>query len=356
MQIKVLDSVLDYGPAIKGWYNSRTEQADVTYLYSVDAPVNEFPTALLEFVGMTIIEREIFTSARNHVVWARTSRVDDPTQFTVPHEFENKEYYHNQRSVMRTNRDSGMSQDQWRLALPLVSHTSWTARMSFRDIIKMGRYFSYLAYHQRIQKDLRPRFLMVADRLQDVIEKFMRSTAKAHNAFHGMKLVKFLNEQNIDNVNFATTHFRAVTAIIPIALRAQLVRHREIHFVDDFFALLCCKEVTTLLLRHTVRLQAIARTDVWNAIIGKRGCWIAQADLWEPVVSRFEGATLPCADGNCPYEVDASARLVAGADPNPPCPRYCNLKGIDKSQYVQRMRDEATKRGMKEFWEREITQ
>jgi hypothetical protein len=45
---------------------------------------------------------------------------------------------------------------------------------------------------------------------------------------------------------------------------------------------------------------------------------------------------LPCHDGRCPYAGDAALR-VSGADPGVPCPRFCDITGVDKAPFRDRM-------------------
>lgn len=72
-------------------------------------------------------------------------------------------------------------------------------------------------------------------------------------------------------------------------------------------------------------------------VIGKRGCWLAQTDLWEPIIQGMvrELATLdpyfrsiiapPCIKGGkfgaCKFKIENDARVL-GTDPLTPCPMY----------------------------------
>lgn len=347
MKIELMNDV-SYTPAIAGWGNSRDRHGlyGAEDMAGVDAPVNELPSALLEFKEFMILEREIFVTARNHVIWARTSRVDDPLKFLVPDEFHDATVHANLRHLMMEKHDRGVHQDQWRMHLPLVSETSWTARMSYRDIIKMHKYFLYLA--ASVDTQLRPRFAKVAEELYNLLLRFIPHRHIINRAIEQMKEVHFLNENRVSRFNGATAgnDFYIASMDIPIALRAQLVRHREIAFVDDFFDQLCQTGIQGATIGDIVTVQAVAKHDVWASVIGKRHCWIAQADLWEPITRQFERLPLPCEDGICPFAADAEARLQPGKDPGAPCPRYCNLNGKDKEPWKSAMRIEAIKRGV----------
>ncbi len=81
-------------------------------------------------------------------------------------------------------------------------------------------------------------------------------------------------------------------------------------------------------------------------VIGKRGCWLAQADLWEPIIQGMvrELSVLdpyfrtiiapPCIKGGkfgaCKFKIENEAR-VAGTDPLPTCPLYASeVMGTDE--------------------------
>lgn len=339
--------------AVKAWSLSRDPQADyaVDMIAAVDAPVMEMPTALLNFENFTIIEREIFCSLRNHVVWARTSRVDDPMLFTVPEDFKSKRHEMYRRS-MALSVDQKIAQDQWRLFLPLVAHTNWTQRMSLRDMARMAVYFNTLM--GKVPYKLGKRFGDVSYKLIKCICGMIGGkVAKA--LLEKQPVIHFLYEGRMPSNSSVTKleNFTIVNAIVNVGLRAQIVRHRELQFVDDFLNMINTEEFNLLQLQHVVRMQLMARKDIWQAVLSKRACWIAQADLWQPIIKAFGNEPpLPCAGGECPFEVDARARLVPDKDPNPPCPVFCNLYGIPKESYRDTMMKEAKLRGP--YWEEQV--
>ena len=355
MQIKIAQRALA-SDAVKAWRFSRdiAMDYDPEEIMAVDAPVIEMPSALLHFIDFTILEREIFCSLRNHTVWARTSRVDDPTLFTVPDEFLSA--MHDQyRDDMLRLRGQGVHQDQWRLLLPVVAHTSWTARLHVRDIAKLIHYFKYLSQQTFINLELTGRCNAVALCLTDTLTNMLGPDI-TRVLLEGTKLAKYLNEEPIvidDNALHDDTHFQKVAIIAPLGLRAQIVRHRELQFVDNLLDMMTSEELSTLQLNVPISMCITARKDVWQSIMGKRACWIAQADLWQHLTRLFTAGVLPCADGNCPYKVDVEARLQ-GNDPGTPCPRYCNLYSVDKTPFLKKMQKEAWSRGGK-LWQKELT-
>ena len=72
-------------------------------------------------------------------------------------------------------------------------------------------------------------------------------------------------------------------------------------------------------------------------VIGKRGCWLAQADLWEPIIQGMVSELSkidpyfktiiapPCIKGGkfaaCKFKIENEARVI-GTDPLPPCPLF----------------------------------
>jgi len=343
--------------AVEAWRLSRDTEADyrATDVIAVDAPVSEMPSALLNFTNFTIIEREIFCSLRNHCVWARTSRVDDPTLFTVPPELVDVNAHHEYRKQMLRRQAKGMPQDQWRMLLPIVAHTAWTQRIHVRDLAKLILYFKYLSQKCFINNlEMCGRFNAVSLCLTDVLQKMLEADC-TKALLDSVKLAKFLNEKAIELIPsfLRDEFFMTVHCIVPIALRAQIVRHRELQFVDNFLQILVRPDVAILNLSHPVQMIITARRDIWRSVMAKRTCWLAQTDLWESLTRYFDADTLPCADGNCPYKVDVEARLN-NKDPGIPCPRYCNLYEVDKTPWLARMRDAARHRGG-ELWKKELT-
>ena len=345
MRIEIIENA-NMQDAVEAWRRSRNLQGEYNLreIASVDAPVNEMPSALLHFKDFTILEREIFFSSRHHVAWARTSRVDDPLEFTVPEAFVSADQDH-ARQQMFDAIASGETQDNWRMHLPLVALTSWTARLSFRELHRLSSYFLYLGHRVR-----QSRLIDVKIALDAVIIKMNLPPMQP-------KTPQYLNEAPMlpryDNGRMQHGEFFIVDARVPVALRAQIIRHRDLMFADDYFQLLL-RDWRTLQLGSTVQMSISGRRDTWQAILSSRSCWIAQADLWQGITRLFNQTALPCADGECPFSADAEARLTPGNDPNPPCPRYMNLKKLDKAAWRAPMLQAAKNRSP--FWQQEIAQ
>src|SRR4051812_2546343 len=162
MEIKILQ--LDRIQQVaKSWRLSRDENTDPTeMIVCVDAPVNEMVHAYLHFQDFMILEREIFVAPRNHIIWARTSRVDDPLQFKVPSAFSKFTDFELMRDKMQYEASKGGQQDQWRMGLPLVALTSWTSKISLRDLVKLQQYFTYLTANWLVAPTLIDRFVAIS--------------------------------------------------------------------------------------------------------------------------------------------------------------------------------------------------
>jgi hypothetical protein len=358
MQIDVLQAAA-LVDAVDAWRLSRDKDAEynVDEVAAVDAPVMEMPSMVLAFSHMTILEREIICSLRNHVVWARTSRVDNPLNFTVPEEFQVGTHLRF-KTQMHDAKQCGQSQDEWRLLMPLVAHTAWVQRISLRDLARLAKYFGYLSDKAK-WPPLAARFAALQYKMTEVIAETCGGKV-AHTIMDHAPLIRYLFEGIIPSTQggfvLKQGYFKFISVMVPIATRAQIIRHRELQFVDDLWALINTAEnsLPFLQLDNCVFMQLSARSDVWQAILSRRACWIAQADLWQPIIKAFGmQPPLPCDDGKCPFELDARARLEEGKDPNPPCPRFCNLYKINKAPHKARMMAEAVKRDSK-YWKHAV--
>jgi hypothetical protein len=143
---------------------------------------------------------------------------------------------------------------------------------------------------------------------------------------------------------------------VSLGLRAQLVRHRAISFNDGFNALLQTDHWATSSMDSTIPTQIVMPFSFAKTLVSKRSCWIAQTDLWLPIINILRtGAidanieTLPCSDGKCKFTRDNDLRKSA-KDPSPPCPLFANLYNtpLTKSERAAALKY-ADQRPMKEF-------
>lgn len=332
--------------ALAAWRLSRDPMVDTPLpeVLAVDAPVNEMPCYVLLFEDFTILEREIFTTPRNHAMWARTSRVDDPLQFTVPEEFRDRVPVGRIKQRMHSAKLIHKPQDTWRSMLPMLAHTTWVMRISLRDLAKMALYFHHLAGKC---KHFKERWLRIFEELRALLPM------ESYDIKYSLDL--FLNEYVLNKDAFGRAKFGSgwtiVYANVPLMLRAQIVRHRPIHFIDDLFTLLRNDGIWHKDLTTSIYMEMVAPDTFWQTIMSKRNCWIAQADIWHALTVYFADDTLPCKNGTCPYGADNKLRME-GKDPNPPCPIYLKLTDQPQSPYVVAMHQHAKTK--QKWWEEMI--
>lgn len=349
----------------QAWCLSRTADSARHWseVFTIDVPVNELAGAVVHLHGFTILEREIFSSLRNHVMWARTSHVDDPAAFTVPPELVSLSN-DLARSAMIQERDAGGPQDEWRRHLPMMSETAWTTRISFRDALKLVRYFTFL--EEFATEPLDVRFGDVAKAIFDLVVSFTGDHAAAIKAIDATQFAKFLHEGDVavtsnDVLAANSSNFYVFTLDMPLWLRAQVVRHRPLAFVDTLFRdFIVHKDALYKTIEAPIRMEVSVTQDFWRSVMSKRSCWLAQdaltggrKDPWQMILDQFgfREEMLPCADGRCPYHGDARHRLD-GSDPGVPCPIFCDITGVDKAPHRANMLEAAASRHP--FWKERI--
>lgn len=324
--------------ASEAWRLSRNVlgHTDWQEIFTIDCPVTEFPQAFLHFEDFTLLEREIFASNRAHVMWARTSFVDDPIQFKMPAEVELDATFDGlQRAQMMKEKEAGLHSDQWRQHLPLLSLTSFSMRVSFRDIIKYAKYFDLLATQSAV---LGQRFYNVRQELRRVATHFVGSPDLVDKAEAAYSLARFLCHDPVSH-EFKRTDLRNLTVLnleVPFWIRAHFARHRPITFVDDLHRILVNQNVVRATINAPVGMEIAATRDVWKALLSKRSCWMTQSTLsgrqdpWQAIIEAFgvDEQMLPCSAGSCPFRRDAELRLT-DEDPGCPCPMHMKLYGVD---------------------------
>lgn len=363
MKIEIL-SIDGLSLAAEAWRLSRDAdtQTEWSEICSVDSPHCEMPSAFCHFRGFTVLEREIFASSRTHVMWARTSFVDDPSRYVVPPDLSlraNKEFHAGVRTKMLAAKARGDSQDEWRRLLPISSETAFTMRLSYRDAIKYAKYFRYLSTKPEVSSALHSRFAASALCLMGLVDSFTGSSDASKEAADAMGLAKFLYEIKVHRHQPVEEGGVIVAAFdVPLWMRAHFVRHRPITLVDDLFQVLCREDVLDLSISHPMTVQVAASRDVWSSLLGKRSCWIAQSTLsaerdpWRDVIDEIGASALPCAGGTCAYRRDALNRVEGTLDRGVPCPRFIRLEGIDPGPHLARIEAAAASRSP--IWHKEI--
>jgi hypothetical protein len=328
------------------WELSRSpdDETPLDTILSIDAPVNEIPSFVLN-IECTILDREIFASFRDHVMWARTSRVDSPSEFTTFPYFDRYKYH------LESVRDSieemvwlGIIQDEYRMLIPLCSNTSFSTRVSWRGLIKLYKMYEHLS-------ELDDYFSIGLKALDD---KFNLSKFAKNYSF--ADVLPPINKS--DEVSERSGPMITVFQKMPIALRAQVVRHRNFIIHDNLKSIIAEGNAWTKAIGDDISVSISASAEFWKTVVNKRQCWIAQYGIWSGIIREaqkyldIDEQDLPCADGFCPYTRDAEIRHTDN-DPGAPCPIHSKLANmpIDK-KYLPSVMKEASYRP--EFWQKHI--
>ena len=330
------------------WELSRSpdDTTPLDTILSIDAPVNEIPSIVMS-VQCTILEREIFASFRDHVMWARTSRVDAPSEFVVPEYFQLSE---DNATIMllkqkiKADMDAGIIQDEYRLLMPICAMTSFTTRLSWRGLIKIYKLYEYLA-------TINEYFVVGKAELNN---KFQLHKYAGNYSFVNPIPMLQENEMVSGNIGPVVTVFQEMT----IGLRAQVVRHRNYTIKDNLMEIIKSKDCWTRTLGDKIKISISAEIEFWKTVVNKRQCWIAQYGIWKDIIIvaqeyiSISEQDLPCNKGFCPYTRDAELRHTDD-DPGAPCPIHSDLTSTPIAQkYMDMVRIEASYRPA--FWQKHI--
>jgi len=325
---------------LRAWKHSRPndETKSIETIAAIDVPVNEMDDFILEIYA-PIIVREVLFGLRDHVAWARTSRVDDLTQWPIyqPSLFGYEADIQQLMVQMKRDMVDGNPQDDFRMNLPLCYMTHFTMKITPRTLLKvMGTLTKEIA--------LAPDTL-IRNMWRDLKNLFKSAIAggpwQAIGEVDGFGSVPLVNRAGIDPVDQPSGFLiggmvAARLGAVPLALRAQLVRHRPVSIRDDLVQYLTAKGITRSI-RNTLNVEVAMTQEMATSLVIKRNCWISQDDLWAPVLKalnsaiggghKVAGPILPCNGRNdCPIERDNVLRFE-GKDPAPPCPIWMKMKG-----------------------------
>jgi len=330
------------------WELSRSpdDTTPLDTILSIDAPVNEIPSVVMS-VQCTILEREIFASFRDHVMWARTSRVDAPSEFVVPEYFqvsEERDKIILLKKKIKADMDAGIIQDEYRLHMPISAMTSFTTRLSWRGLVKIYKLYQQLA---------------------KINEYFIVGKTELNNKFQLHKYAG--NYSYVDPIPMLKENERKSGVIGPIVtvcqemtigLRAQVVRHRNYTIKDNLMEIIKSEDCWTRTLGDKITISISAEIEFWKTVVNKRQCWIAQYGIWKDIIIAAQEyisiseQDLPCNKGFCPYTRDAELRHTDD-DPGAPCPIHSDLTSTPIDQkYMDMVRIEASYRPA--FWQKHI--
>jgi hypothetical protein len=318
----------------KAWGYSRPNETVVLIddVIKVDTPVNELEDFILE-VRCPIIIREMFFTQRDHVAWARTSRVDNLDDWPVHYLWADDLMIVKAYALMQERRKTE-TQDHFRLELPLCYMTGFTIKLSARTVMRFVAALHHLARQHRAGGLVQMMLDEMAAALWSVVQLTPYGSLKP-DAYGKLDLLPYYT---VPSGDVAVGHFVVIDfEDIPIALRAQIIRHRPIMYRDTLLNYVIdhamCEPLTS-----PVYGQIMMTRETALAMVRKRNCWIAQEDLWSPIIQKinalFEkeqnvGVPLPCDStcGECPFGRDNMLRQEK-KDPAPPCPIWLGVNHI----------------------------
>tara|TARA_R110002049_G_scaffold80104_3_gene203850 strand:- start:1394 stop:2254 length:861 start_codon:yes stop_codon:yes gene_type:complete len=280
-------------------------------------------------------------------MWARTSRVDAPSEFVVPEYFqlsEDNETILLLKQKIKADMDAGIIQDEYRLHMPISAITSFTTRLSWRGLVKIYKLYEHLA---------------------TINEYFVIGKTELNNKFQLHKYAG--NYSYVDPIPMLKEHEKTSGVIGPIVtvcqemtigLRAQVVRHRNYTIKDNLMEIIKSEDCWTRTLGDKITISISAEVDFWKTVVNKRQCWIAQYGIWKDIIIAAQEyisvseQDLPCNKGFCPYTRDAELRHTDD-DPGAPCPIHSDLTSTPIAQkYMDMVRIEASYRPA--FWQKHI--
>lgn len=323
----------------RAWKYSRNNDTSLlNKILSVDLPVNEIPSAILE-IESTIIEREIIASMRDHSMWARSSRVDDPLQFNTVHAHyissEQYDFIQDSREEILKRKKEKQRQDEYRMPLPVIASTSYTVNLNLRSMIALYRFFINLReeggnrnFPKEIWRSAAKKFAIVIDQMT------------YYNFCENLKFKRInILPKNKELTNGKIGGFITFSGEISFSLRTHLIRHRLLLISDGLLDMIQEKNFYGYNLESKILVNITSTEDFWSKITSTRSCWISHYKIWRKIiesVSKYfsantEHGRLPCHECNCPFSIDNQAR-IEGKDPNPPCPIYMKEKSLEPNQ------------------------
>jgi len=328
----------DLSAVLEAWRLSRPQDQnpDMNAVLRMDTPVNEFCHFTFDITAPILI-RELICSERDHIIWARSSRVDDLGVWPVwqaAHAI-NADVFDEAYARMLDQSAAGAHQDEFRQQLPLCYMTRFMYRVSWRKLAALMR---------SVRKLLTT--LPVESLARTMLGEFHRNILMA--LWNGVTEVQYLHFLN--SLHYYRPHelfpligggftkgragdMVAFSCAASIALRAQLVRHRSVVVTDTMRNYLTDDALLQGTLASSVLMDIVMEKSFAVHLVRQRSCWIAQSELWQPILDPLYDVlglhknwpALPCdVDGRCTYQRDNDLRL-AGKDPAPPCPIACRL-------------------------------
>lgn len=302
----------------------KDDEVDYNQILKIDTPVSEIPGVVLE-LHVPILFREILCNSRDHVAWAQTSRntdllskwdVIDNLGLTDSVAIEN--LYH---TMIEESKNS--HQDDYRKDLPLGYMTGLTMRISLRTLFKYIKFFQYLKENY---PPVEMASLKMVEQLTKVVNDLGIDAGEVLKYIKFQDLVPEMKHQKIESNAVYSTNHTVIKVLIPISLRAQLIRHRVISVVDNLLDFIKHDRVWSTPISALIEVEIAASNSIWKSLVGKRIGWIAQSDLWSPITEaiirggNIEEFMMDLSEGY-PYAGDNWER-IKGTDPGVPDPLH----------------------------------
>jgi len=345
----------------KVWQISRplADNINTKEILKIDTPILEFVSFIIRFDAPVFI-RDIFCSLREHVVWARTTRVEDVIHnFNICSGFEEHSYFYRTiKDVMRQQQNDGIKQDQYRMRLPLTYMTTWSQKLSLREIGKLVIYFQGMIEETKGV----PQNIAFRD-INYCLRCLIALVCDPDDFISTLIPIKVCDDSIIENIEsvIGSESITEITIKGTYSLRSQLIRHRGLTVIDDYDTVLQ-QDIANITIGDDYWMKLIATNGFWSKLIMKRNCWLAQSDMWYPVIQLYNANKkdapflVPCLDGVCKYQGDCEQRLI-GKDPGLPCPRHINLHNKGHKVDNREMRQYILQsRRPPEFWGRELSE
>lgn len=348
MEIKTIQKTDNSDDLIsKVWKISRPASIDFypSDLVKIDAPISDF-VHLIIHVKCSILEREIFTSMNDAIIWAQTSRVNDPFHWGIDKTIGVDERKIQELLEKMKVASENQSQDNYRMYMPLAATTEFSCKISIRSLYKLGKYFEYLSQYQKY-------FKLSADEILNTIKQHVNvNLMEKHSKIYP------LSEFNTFDSGIVG-HFLIISIYAPIAFRAQIVRHSNLSISDGLLYLIKYADPWSIPIGKEIPIQICANVNIWKNILRSRSCWMAQYNLWSDMIieaSKYieiNDSFLPCKN-SCPYNADAELRYT-DKDPGAPCPKHAIMtkRKLSKKTLVD-IKNQSIIECRPEFWNKII--
>lgn len=309
---------------------------DLCEILKLDTSVGELAGVVLNLTVPLLI-KEVIASMRDLTVWAHTSRAGDLENVWPIHESVDSADLIGIKALAKKlegEAKEGSSKDDLRQNLPLSYMTTFTSRFSIRSLVGLIRYFDYLNMHDQCGVMLGKVLNELSDKLSDVLIGIGVEVGRLLEVLRAQDLCPEFSPGSSLVARGGTENYIVVALQAPLALRAQIVEHRVLQLSDDLIEVMRHPMVWTLPLHHKVCMEISSTYAGWKSVIAKWNCWLAQSDLWKPVIDLVNAQigigrlVLPCTDEVCPFEEECTRRLQNEAT-GVPCPRHLRLSPHD---------------------------